>query len=146
MVHAQRVAAFVCQAKQHQNCSSDAASTSGVHVLSNTYNSCTSRQACVQLVNRANAWSTQLGLSHCLHYLFGSASTSLGDVLRSYPGAVQGFAVQFPDPPHKKRPYILQQQLVEDIVQLLAPGGREAQQPNSSLIAICVFAGFLLTS
>lgn len=76
------------------------------------------------LVMRANKWAAARGLSHNVHYVFGSSTSLDGDWLRSYPGGIHMITIQFPDPPYKKRPRILDEGLVATMVDVLGPGGR----------------------
>jgi tRNA G46 methylase TrmB len=53
-----------------------------------------------------------LGAFNDVRHMLGTAS-----------GPVDCIAIQFPDPPHKSRPYILLPQLIDTICAVLAPGG-----------------------
>jgi tRNA (guanine-N7-)-methyltransferase len=80
----------------------------------------------LQLVERANKWADELGLSSNVHYVFTNVSVSLAGLLAAYPGPVSTLAAQFPDPHfkrrHKKR-RMVQQSVVTAARELLVPGG-----------------------
>ncbi|KAI8473657.1 MAG: putative methyltransferase-domain-containing protein [Monoraphidium minutum] len=78
------------------------------------------------LVDRANQWAADLGVKGRVHYVFTNATISLATMLQGYPGEVQAFYVQFPDPhfkkKHKKR-RLLQPDTVRAMAGVLRPGG-----------------------
>jgi tRNA (guanine-N7-)-methyltransferase len=80
----------------------------------------------LQLVERANKWAKELGVSGQVHYVFTNVSVSLARLLQAYPGPVISLAAQFPDPHFKKRHKkrrMVQQSVVQAARELLVPGG-----------------------
>ena len=79
-----------------------------------------------QLVDRANEWARELGCDGRVHYVFANATVSLAGMLQGYPGQVEAFYVQFPDPHFKRRHRkrrILQPDTVRAMAAALRPGG-----------------------
>ncbi|GBF99595.1 tRNA (guanine-N(7)-)-methyltransferase [Raphidocelis subcapitata] len=78
------------------------------------------------LVDRANEWARQLGCAGRVRYVFANATVSLRGILEGYPGPIEAFYVQFPDPHFKRRHRkrrLLQPETVQAMVDALKPGG-----------------------
>lgn len=79
------------------------------------------------LVTEANQWRDWQGYTN-LHYLFCNANPALRSILSAFPaGQLQMVSIQFPDPWFKRRHQkrrVVQESLVADLAEFLAPGGR----------------------
>jgi tRNA G46 methylase TrmB len=92
----------------------------------------------LQLVERANKWAQETGVSDQVHYVFTNVSVSLARLLQAYPGPVSSLAAQFPDPHFKKRHQkrrMVQQSVVQAARELLVPGG---EHQLAHWLAVCL--------
>lgn len=90
-----------------------------------------------QLVSRANLWVNKLELKN-LHFIFANATVSFCSILSTYPGPVKLVAISCPDPHFKNRHHkrrVVQTQLVDSIVNTLAPGGQVFLQSDVKEVA-----------
>ncbi|KAI5057643.1 hypothetical protein GOP47_0027658 [Adiantum capillus-veneris] len=90
-----------------------------------------------QLVSRANRWATELELNN-LHFVFANATVSFGLILSTYPGPLKLVTISCPDPHFKARHHkrrIVQMQLVDSIINALAPGGQVFLQSDVKEVA-----------
>lgn len=90
-----------------------------------------------QLVTRANRWVTELKLNN-LHFIFANATVSFGLILSTYPGALKLVTISCPDPHFKARHHkrrVVQMQLVDTIINALAPGGQVFLQSDVREVA-----------
>lgn len=88
------------------------------------------------LVEYANAQRQSLGLTN-LHFLFGNANQSLGELLE--PDSLQGVSIQFPDPWFKRRHQkrrLVQPQLVIDLANYICSGGYVFLQSDVEAVAV----------
>lgn len=97
------------------------------------------------LVDEANRLAGEAGLTN-LHYVFCNAMIALGQLLSEVPaGKLQRVTIQFPDPWFKKRHAkrrMVNAELVETVVNKLAPGGQIFVQTDIEFLAVEMFGLF----
>lgn len=97
------------------------------------------------LVDEANRIASEIGLQN-LHYTFCNAMLWLGKLLEDLPDSiVQAVTIQFPDPWFKKKHAkrrMVNKELVETVVEKLAPGGRVFVQTDIEFLSIEMFTLF----
>lgn len=79
------------------------------------------------VVDRANRWAEGLSLQSRVRFVLANATVSLNNMLRSFPAPLSLVTIQYPDPHFKKRHRkrrVVQPQLVTQVRDLIAPGGR----------------------
>ena len=77
------------------------------------------------MVNRAMHWaSNRPHLKPHLHYLVANASSSISQLLGSYPGPIALACVQYPDPHERVDRHVVNKGFVSDLASLLQPGSR----------------------
>ncbi|MCO5597621.1 hypothetical protein L7F22_051702 [Adiantum nelumboides] len=72
------------------------------------------------------------------HFVFANATVSLGSILSTYPGTLKLVTISCPDPHFKTRHHkrrIVQVQLVDSIINSLAPGGQVFLQSDVKEVA-----------
>ncbi|KAH7446120.1 hypothetical protein KP509_01G039900 [Ceratopteris richardii] len=90
-----------------------------------------------QLVVRANNWAAELNLSNVC-FIYANATVSFGSIMSTYPGPLKLVTILCPDPHFKSRHHkrrIVQMQLVEKIIDSLAPGGKVFLQSDVKEVA-----------